>query len=182
MIRATLFLLVIPFSCLAQVGLSFSSEVSSQADIKAEQCGVYSALIQAEFVDQFKSMIGTDVSLAVIYHETYDARPIDYDGDYDHELLDHKTLALWRPELASSMPGLSRRTIEDFYRRNGQPESLCDSFDLSVNHVLVDRDDLDNLREQDTLALDDVNDGEDAPGADKLDQEGETGSPAPDDG
>ena len=179
MIRATLLLLVIPLSGLAQAGLSFKSESFSQADVKSEQCGVYSALIQAEFVDQFKSMIGTDVSLAVIYNETYDARPIDYDGDYDHELLDQKTLTLWRPELASRMPGLSRRTIEDFYRRNVEPESLCDSFDLSVSHVVVDRDELENLREQDRLAFDY---GQDALGADKVDQDEETGSPAPDDG
>jgi hypothetical protein len=77
------------------------------------------------------------------------------------------------------MPGLSRRTIEDFYAKNGEPESLCDSFDLSVSHVLVDRDELDNLREQDRLAFDD---GQDVSGADKVDQEEETGSPAPDDG
>jgi len=179
MIRATLLLLVIPLSCLAQAGLSFKSESASQADIKAEQCGVYSALIQAEFVDQFKSMIGTDVSLAVIYNETYDARPIDYPGDYDHELLDEKTLTVCRPELASRMPGLSRRTIEDFYTRNSEPESLCDSFDLSVSHVVVGRDELDNLREQDRLAFDE---GQDASGADKADQKEETGSPAPDDG
>jgi hypothetical protein len=177
MIRAALLLLVIPISCLAQAGLSFTSESVSQADIKAEQCGVYSALIQADFVDQFKSMMGTDVSLAVIYNETYDARPIDYPGDYDHELLDEKTLTVCRPELLSRMPGLSRRTIEDFYTRNVEPDSLCDSFDLSVSHVLVSRDELDNLREQDRLAFDDA---QDAPGADKVDQDEEMGRAAPD--
>jgi hypothetical protein len=154
---------------LVQAGLSFTPEVSSQAGINSEQCGVYSALIQAEFVDQFKAMIGTDVSLAVIYNETYDARPIDYDGDYDHELLNQKTLTLWRPELESSMPGLSRRAIEDFYARNGQPDTLCDSFDLSVGHVVVGRDELDNLSEQDKLAFDDV---KDASGGDEVDSSG----------
>src|SRR5215469_17257039 len=153
MIRATLLLLVIPLSCLAQAGLSFKSESASQADIKAEQCGVYSALIQGEFVDQFKSMIGTDVSLAVIYSETYDARPIDYDGDYEHELLDRKTLTIWRPLLKSRMPALARRTVEDFYSRNGAPESLCDSFDLSVSHAVVGRDELDSLEQLDRVEL-----------------------------
>jgi hypothetical protein len=173
-----LLFLVVSISCLLQVGLSSASEVSSRGQIESEQCGVYSALIQNEFVDQSKSMIDTDVSLAVIYNETYDARPIDYEGDYDHELLDQKTLTLRRRELKSSIPGLSRRTIEDFYSRNGQPEPLCDSFALSVSHTLVGSEELDNSRELDRLAMDDV---QDASGGDEVDPQGQEPSPAPED-
>jgi hypothetical protein len=56
MIRATLLFLAFPISGLIQAGFTYNTHISAQVDSASEECGVYSALIQGEFIDRCKSL------------------------------------------------------------------------------------------------------------------------------